>query len=263
MIRGIGRAVAAVAFCAAMLPVTAGIARCTPNQTSSAPAFDVVSIKQNKLDTRGYIGPVPGQGGYIGFAGSSVRTKVLILMGFGISDWQISGGPQWVDSEPFDVDARTERPVKLSQINLMLQTLLRDRFHLQLRSETKDESVYELVVEQPSPNLVLHAEDGTPPAVRPSGEQGEVIFQNVPIARLLSVVKGDTEREVVDKTGLVGNYDFELRWESSRRKLGQEQREPSGPDIFGAVQRLGLRLRPAKGPVQHFFIEHIDPPTPN
>lgn len=257
------RLTAAAGLFVAILSAAARPEHAVAGQTTNAPAFDVVSIKLNKQDTRGFIGPVPGQGGYIGFAGASIRTKVLIMFGYGISDSQITGGPPWIDSEPYDIDARTERPVKLGQINFMIQTLLADRFHLKVRRENKEESVYELVADKESPNLLLHADDGTPPSLRPGGEQGELVFQNVPLARLVLLIEGETGRNVVDKTGLEGNYDFKLKYTSSRAKLGQEAPEASGPDIFGAVQRLGLKLRSGKGPVEYLFIEHIDPPTPN
>src|SRR5579863_6906580 len=142
------------------------------------PAFDVASVKLNKLDTRGFIGAVPGRGGFTGFKGASVRLMVLVMQAYNIADWQISGLPEWGQSDGFEIDAKAENPTSYEQIRLMLQTLLADRFKLKVRRETREEPVYALVREKDSPNLVPHPDDGTLPVIR-IGKPGERIFENM------------------------------------------------------------------------------------
>jgi uncharacterized protein (TIGR03435 family) len=71
------------------------------------PAFDVGSVKPNQLDTRGFIGAVPGGKGFKGFKATSARLKVLVMLAYDAPDWQISGGPGWIESDGFDIDAKT------------------------------------------------------------------------------------------------------------------------------------------------------------
>src|ERR1700722_9442145 len=97
------------------------------------PAFEVASVKLNKLDTRGFIGAVPGGKGFRGFKSTSARLKILVMLAYDVPDWRISGGPEWIESDGFDIDAKTENPTSYEQIRLMLQALLADRFKLKVR----------------------------------------------------------------------------------------------------------------------------------
>src|SRR5579863_150620 len=182
------------------------------------PAFEVASVKLNKLDTRGFIGAVPGRGGFTGFKGASVRLIVLVMQAYNVADWQISGLPEWGQSDGFEIDAKAENPTSYEQVRLMLQALLADRFKLKVRREIREEPVYALALEKDSPNLVPHADDGTLPVIRTGIKPGELIFENMPIARLAMLVRGETHRTVLDKTGLDGSYDFKLQYASSQRK---------------------------------------------
>jgi len=166
-----------------------------------------------------------------------------------------------VEAEQFDVDARAESPASDKQIYLMLQTLLVDRFKLKLHRETKEERIYELVVEKDPPKLLLHAQDdGLPPLLKPGDKPGEIVFQNIPISRLVRLLSGETGRSVLDKTGLQGSYDFKLQWARTSSKPGQEDPpDTSGQSIFKAIrEQLGLRLEPQRGPVEYFTIEHVE-----
>jgi uncharacterized protein (TIGR03435 family) len=92
-------------------------------------------------------------------------------------------------------------------------------------------------VEKDRPKFMLHSDDATPPMVKPGEKPGEVVFQNIPVARLVRLLSGETGRTVIDKTGLNGNYDLKLEWTSDRSK-GSRDDEPSdasGTSIFTAV----------------------------
>ena len=98
----------------------------------ASPAFEVASVKENKLGTRGFIGVTPGGKGFRGFTATGARLRVLVELAYGIPDRQLSGGPAWIEADAFDVDARAESPTSSQQIHLMLQTLLAERFKLKL-----------------------------------------------------------------------------------------------------------------------------------
>jgi uncharacterized protein (TIGR03435 family) len=229
------------------------------------PAFEVASVKLNKLDTRGFIGAVPGRGGFTGFKGASVRLIVLVMQAYNVADWQISGLPEWGQSDGFEIDAKAENPTSYEQVRLMLQTLLADRFKLKVRRETREEPVYALVLEKDSPNLVPHADDGTLPVIRIGSKPGELIFENMPIARLAMLVRGETHRAVLDKTGLDGSYDFKLEYASTLRKGPSDGNSPDqlGESVFAAVRKLGLKLEPENGPSEYLVIEHVEKPSAN
>jgi uncharacterized protein (TIGR03435 family) len=257
----------AAGFLAIAVPVVFGLAHTTSSQAPAPLAFDVASVKLNRLDTRGFIGATPGGTGYTGFTATGARLKVLIMLAHGIAERQLSGGPEWVELDGFDIDARSENPRSIDEIDLMLQSLLADRFKLKLRRETREESVYALVVEKDSPNLVRHRDDDTaPPLIKPSGKPGEVIFQNIPIKRLVWMLSGQTGRTVLDKTGLSGNYDFKLEWTPYATKGARDENSPeaSGTSIFAAIRsQLGLKLESQRGQSEYFTIEHVEKPSPN
>jgi uncharacterized protein (TIGR03435 family) len=232
---------------------------------AAQPAFEVASVKLNKLDTRGFIGAVPGRGGFTGFKGASVRLIVLVMQAYNIADWQISGLPEWAQLDGFEIDAKVENPTSYEEIRLMLQTLLRDRFQLKVRRETREEPVYALVREKDSPNLVPHADEGTLPVIRVGSKPGERIFENMPIARLAMLVRGETHRTVLDKTGLDGSYDFKLEYASTLRKGPSDGNsgDELGESVFAAVRKLGLKLEAEKGPSEYLVIEHVEKPSAN
>jgi uncharacterized protein (TIGR03435 family) len=225
-------------------------------------SFEVASVKPNNLDTRGFIGAVPGGKGFRGFKGTGVRLGVLVSMAYDVADWQITGGPGWMWSDAFDIDARAENQSSYGQVRGMLQALLLDRFKLQIRCETKEEPVYALMFEKDSPDLMLHADDGSVPVIRAGGKPGEKIFENMPIARLTMLLRGETHRTVLDKTGLDGSYDFKLQYASSLRK-GPDSSPELGESVFAAVRKLGLRLEAQKGPSEYLVIEYVEKPSAN
>lgn len=229
-----------------------------------APAFEVASVKLNTLNTRGFIGFVPAGKGFRGFKSTSARLKVLVMFAYGIADRQVSGGPGWVESDGFDIDARAEKPTSDEQIRLMLQTLLADRFQLKVRRETKEEPVYALLVEKNSPNLVPHDDDGTPPVLRRGEKPTQWVLTNLPISRLVLMLEGETGRTVLDKTGLEGNFDFKLDYLSNLTKGSREDPEATGQSVFKALrEQIGLKLESQRGPSQHVTIEHAEKPSGN
>src|SRR5712671_2189010 len=154
----------------------------------------------------------------------------------------------------------------------MLQTLLTERFKLQIRREAKELPVYALVVDKGGPKLKPHAgapETGMP--IRP-GDPGQVIFRDVPMERLAWFLSTRMGRSVLDQTGLKPHYDFELAWNGDRPMRlegGPDTHEltppdTNGPSIFAALhEQLGLRLESRKGPVEFLTILHAEKPTEN
>jgi uncharacterized protein (TIGR03435 family) len=226
---------------------------------------------------------------------TNVTPELLIRQAYGLKSYQIERGPEWIKQKTFDVFARIGdgESSRLQTLNkedaraerrLMLQALLADRFRLAVHDETKEGSVYELLVAKGGPKFKQTAEetpvtDGVAPANSTVAsyhppivmENGLLAFNGAPIAALANFISQLIGRPVLDRTGLVGKYEFTLKWTLDEFDLSAVSRqgddtssEPTGTSILTVIQeQLGLRLKSAKGPVQTLVIDHIEEPSAN
>ena len=240
-------------------------------------SFEVATVKPgNPGDHRKMFGILPGGR----FTASNVTVKELILFAYNLKDQQLAGGPGWAGSETFDVVGKPEGSANPDQIKLMMRTLLEDRFKLTMRHESKDLSVYNLVVQKNGPKLT---ESKVDPQAGPGGPRrnvrmgrGLVEGQQMSMAMLADVLSKVAGRTVLDKTGLTGTYDVKLEWtpdvgDTPFKGLSREGDAPaatssegSGPSLFTAIQeQLGLRLEAQKGAVEVFVVENVVKPSDN
>lgn len=186
-------------------------------------------------------------------------------------DTTIPGMPKWGDSASFDIEAKadeatTEAMKKLpeteqrNQTQLMLKTLLADRFKLTVHTETREGPVYNLVVAKSGFKL-KRTREGEEPGGYYSWSSGRIRVRRGPIASLVYCLsEGLAGRPVVDKTGLTGSYDIDFTWTPD----DQQGTDNAGPTLFTALEeQLGLKLVPSKGPVEIFVIDHVEQPSPN
>ena len=227
--------------------------------------FEVASVKTNKTGQR--------QGGITAIGGGRFRAtnipfKILLATAYDVNFEQISGGPDWLDSERYDVEAKPDRLATSQQIHLMLQKLLADRFGLVLRRETKEMPILSLALDKEIKKIRVHDGPEVDFGIRP-GDKGQVVFTGVSIRRFCLFLSLRLGRTVVDKTGLAAVYDFELAWapdEPQRDEVpeGPPQPDPSGASIFTAVrQQLGLKLLSERRPVEFLNITHVERPSGN
>jgi bla regulator protein blaR1 len=268
----------------------------SPAAAGSRPAFEVASIKPNHAaDSRSFIQLHPGR-----FVATGATARFLIQFAYDAQDFQVSGGPTWITSNKYDVDAKEEDSIakeletltpfqRMDQIRMMIQSLLADRFKLNVSRDTKDVAVYVLVVAKNGPKLTQTAVTspetaaGNPHGPPPNGPRigitgnGQVTATGVPVSLLAEILSHQLGREVVDHTGLKGNYDFKLQWTPDENQPlsgpdGGPTQTPanaappdsSGPSLPTALQeQLGLRLESQKAPVDVFVIDHVEEPSPN
>ena len=201
------------------------------------PAFEVASIHANKSSEAGQAFFDLNGAGRL-----TARNMViwdLIRHAFGLRDTQMVGGPAWIKSEGFDIQARAsangaavERPSALQ----MLQMLLEDRFHLRWHHEMREMTVYALRVAPGGPKLA-HATEGRPGRVG----MGNLNVPSMTMATLCQILEHETRRLVVDQTGLKDSYAIELQWARDVAG-GTPEPDTSRPSLFTAVQQqLGLR----------------------
>jgi uncharacterized protein (TIGR03435 family) len=192
------------------------------------------------------------------------------MFAFGIRDFQISGGPSWLDSDRFDIVAKPENRSTPAQVPQMVQSLLVDRFKLKFHRETKEMPVFALVVGKNGPKMKpTRPEDD---AARPNrgfqGGRGELTALGADMAALTTRLSAIVGRPVIDRTALTGKFDFKLQWTPENPVQMKSPDEPvpdneHGPSIFAAVQQLGLRLENQKGPVEIIVIDSVEKPTAN
>ena len=227
-------------------------------------AFDVASVKPSAPGGRGgIVRQMPGNQRYVA---NNIPLRLIMTVAYSVTDRQISGGPDWVANEPFDIDAKAAAPATSDELHEMLAHLLEDRFHLKVRHETKELPVYELTVDKNGAKMPQHnpADLDHPPM---GGQAGGMKGTNVTMNYFAFVLSRNLDRAVIDKTGLSARYDVSLEFaREGVRRIGPEAGAPpeaEGPSIFTALkEQLGLKLVPAKGPVDFLVIEHAERPTP-
>jgi uncharacterized protein (TIGR03435 family) len=277
-------------------PATAD-AQSPPAAVPTTASFEVASIKPNHSgDRRFFVSWQPGR-----FNATGMTLKFLITMAYDVKDFQVSGGPGWVNAERYDIDAKEPdsiaqeleklpREQRSTLADSMLQSLLADRFQLKVTRGTKELPAYALVVAKNGPKLqeakpvVAPAEAPSGPGGHPHGPmmrmgRGELNGQGVGLGFLASVLSQQLGRQVLDQTGLKGNYDLALKWTPEQGEGmmmggpppgggpppdGAPPPDASGPSIFTALQeQIGLRLEATKAPAEVLTIDHVEKPSEN
>lgn len=247
-----------------------------PDATASL-QFEVAAFKHSAPDdTRpGLIKRLPGDRGY---SGVNMPLEAYIRVAYQLRTSQISG-PDWLTSENYDMEAKAERPSTPDELHAMLQHLLEERLHIRLHRETREQSGYALMVDKGGHKLTDHdVEDKILLPIRQG--PGMHDCKNVTIPYFVFYLSAELDHTVIDKTGLDGHYDFKVQWGFDDAGMARlmppgppgaagdmnmvAAQLPSGPTIFEALrQQLGLRLEPAKVPVEHLVIDHIEKLTEN
>jgi len=281
-------AVAAVAGPLAFGFVNAPRARSEHMQTAASPSFEVTSIKRNRSgDRRFSVGLHPGR-----FTTKNATTKSIIEFAYNLrSDTQLTGGPGWVNSDRYDIEAKIEDPLftKISklppeqmeeQVRFMVQSLLANRFGLRVSHSTREVLGYALVMAPNGPKLVEATGPDSKGFQGTMMQPGKITFTDAPTALLADVLSNEPDlggRFVFDETGLKGKYNFALQWTadgpaSSPKEAGGDlpimnaaaPPDTSGPSIFTAIkEQLGLKLESRKGPIDVLIIDRIETPTEN
>jgi len=253
-----------------------------------AAAFDVASVKLNKEGGPSSVRVMPG--GMLTVTNNNLRN--IIRNAWNITNDQIVGGPDWLDSDRFDITAKASRPFAQEQARAMLQALLADRFGLVTHGETRELPVYLLVLARKDGALgpqmkkaevdcaalfASVAAGGKMPERLPNGNlpcgisvrggQGLVTGNGVAMEQLARNLVGGVGRIVVDKTGLPGYYDFNLTFapEGPPPPPGAPAGpapDPGAPSLFTAMQeQLGLKLEPGRAPISVLVIDRAQRPA--
>jgi uncharacterized protein (TIGR03435 family) len=223
------------------------------------PAFDAASVKPNTTPRGGR--EIPG-GGSLRFTpgrvtGTRVTARRIILEAYHLTEYQLSGGPGWVESDRFDIEGKAATPADRNQLRQMLQPLLAERFKLVVRHETKEMPVCALVVAKNGSKLhEVKPGDPTPaPSNDHPGRGGTTnhMFDLETMQEFADSLSRNSsfDRPVLNKTGLQGTYLISLEWGSDE-------------DYQTAIEeQLGLKFESQKAPMDTIVIDHIEKPDPN
>jgi len=236
--------------------------------------FEVAMIKPTGPDARGRFIRMQSANQFVA---KNHSVKTLVAAAYNLSPRTISG-PAWIDSDRFDILAKTPGAVRpnLDEQMSMLRKLLTDRFKLTFHRERKELSIYALSVARNGSKLKEStaspdaSPEGPPPLVFVLSPQGASLpGRNATMAELASVLqRAALDRPVVDRTGLSGRFDFNLEWMPDDTQFGGqgpwENHEAIKPDLFAALQQqLGLKLEATRGPVEVLVIDQVGRPTEN
>jgi uncharacterized protein (TIGR03435 family) len=270
----------AACFAAAAVPGAFSQANTMPDRAASQagnagaklPEFEIVSVKPSNMKADGAAGLFTYPGGKI--RATFCPLKYLILEAFDVQEFQIAGGPGWVNHDRYDIVAIPPASSKSSQLNppslktppddeqrRMLQALLMDRFQLRFHRETRTGPVYVLTKGNGTPEL-RPAKDkdafswaGSIAAGPPGGDG--LAGTNISMPQLAARMSSWLSRPVLDQTGLKGSYDFRYEYSSA------DPEDDPATSIIASIQGIGLRLKADKGPVEVIVIDHVERPSEN
>jgi uncharacterized protein (TIGR03435 family) len=237
--------------------------------------FEVASIREHeKGKPISMIGAIPS-GSRLNVTTMSVAD--LVSWAYNVKPWQVDGGPAWAgaqggsrvdrstlgEAKRFNIAAKAEgdRQPKIEEFRLMVQSLLAERFHVEVHRETREAPVYALTADKNGPKFKESGPDAN--GVLMMKGRGKITGTGATMEQLIGWFSNanGVDRPVVDQTGLGGRYDFTLEWSIPR--LNQPA-DDSGPSIFTAMrEQLGLRLEPKKAPLEFVVIDRASMPDEN
>jgi len=235
--------------------------------------FEVASFKPSEATgPGGGIRPAPGGQRY---QATNCPTRLMIQVAYRVKAEQIIGGPAWLDTDRYDMEAKAEKPSTPEELHVMLINLLVERMQLKFHRQQREMPIYALTLDKGGPKLTPHqsANAGEPWIdlrterflhVSMKATSSGMDYFAFRLAQML-------DRPVVNLTKLGGEYDFALDFTRELPlgfpeggKINGEEPDTSGPTIYEALRsQLGLQLKAQKGPVDVIVIDHVEKPTEN
>ena len=266
----------------ASLIVAGGATVIDPPAAGETASFELTSVKQNisgseRTSTRG--GQPNGS-----WSATNVRLKAVVARAYEVREFHIAGGPDWVNFDRFDIEGRGSEGTPARQRFPMLRRLLADRFKLVTHIEMREQPVYLLMLARPDGRLgpqlkrvtlPCASQTAVTPQSGPSANCGvdtsvndrlsTILATGEPIDRIAAALANyAVNRAVINRTGLEGAFDAELRFTTEGSALAATNRSDEALSIFTAVQeQLGLKLQSDRGPVPFVVIDSVQRPSPD
>lgn len=247
----------------------------SPPLGGTSSLFEAISIKESS----GTRIPVQWQGARL--VAGEIPLQTLLVAAYQVPLYQLTGLPDWVRTVRYEINAVATRAPAPSEQGAFLRALLEERFRIVARTESQERTIYALVTARPDgrlgPGLRVAAVDcgevltarAAGKIARDAGPQcivailaGSYVRDGIPLALLADTISTRLQRPVVDRTGLSGFFDVELRFRPPNSATANPDADE--PDLVTALEeQLGLRLESTRGPVQVTVFDRIERPTPN
>lgn len=247
-----------------------------PEAQAQAPSFEAIAVKESS----GARIPIQWQGPR--FVAGGVPLQTLLAVAYQVPAYQLAELPEWVRSVRWEISALASRVPAQAERMPLLRALLAERFRIVVRTETQERPLYLLTLARSDgrlgPGLTPTTIDcialatkraaGTAPAGGPecrvSVGPGAYMREGVPLAALSDVLTSVLQRPVVDKTGLTGFFNIELRYRPVTAAAGAPAAPSDAPDLVTAVtEQLGLKLESARGPMPVTVFDRLERPIPD
>lgn len=247
-----------------------------PSVGVGLPSFEAISVKESK----GTRIPVQWQGPR--FVAGAIPLQTLLIVAYQVPPYQLAGLPEWVRTTPYEINALASRVPTQTEQTLLLRALLAERFGIVARTETQDRPMYALVRARsdgrPGPGLRPTSTDclavmsgraapgapGNGPTCGTAISPGAYKRDGVPLATLVDFLTSRLERPTVDRTGLTGFFDVELRYRPLGGGANAQAAGADEPDLITALaDQLGLKVDSIRGPVQVTVFDRLERPRPD
>ena len=254
------------------------------------PAFEAASVKVN-TDPAGpsRVATFPTR-----LSAVNATLHMLVRYAFNVQDYRLSGGPNWMDTDRFDIEGAAGHAAEFDEVRLMVRTLLEDRFKLRSHVEQREQPVFVLTVARRDGKLGDHLSPSgaeckpvtaprgapPPPPPPPAGAPrvqgcpslfgiGGMSARRIPISVMIANLLSSLNRHVVDQTNLTGNFDIDLSWTPDQLPQGPPGApvrvmpfDPNGPSLSTALQeQLGLKLESSRAAVDVVVIDSVEKPS--
>jgi len=229
-----------------------------------APAFDVASVKASQPGAAGErrgrenIQVSPGT-----VTMRNVSLKACIRWAWHVSEYQVAG-PDWLDSQRYEIAGKAAGPATEDQLRLMMQALLQERFKLALHRQTKELSAYLLVVGKNGPKVHESKTEGET-SIETNQKQMSVSVQRAPVSQLVEMLSNVLRAPVIDMTGLKGRYDISLNVAKYAADMAAQGKsiESTPMDTMALITtvlqgELGLKLEAKKMPLDVLIVDHAE-----
>jgi uncharacterized protein (TIGR03435 family) len=259
------------------------------------PAFQVASIKPYlQVGTQFNRGLRPMPGGRL--TAHNAPVVMLIQNAYRLQAYQIIGGPDWINTDGYDIEAKPDHEASVPEVWLMLRTLLADRFKLAVHRETRELPVFALTLPKGGPRLPAPKDPNCeeidpanpPPPQSNQGPCGRVMIgmapsgitmqgRSVSMPTFVEMLAAMLGRPVLDRTGFTAKTDIEMKFTPDELTQGLPgaggprdsggasiPSDPSRPNVVAALEeQLGLKLEKTKGPVEVLVVDHVERPAAN
>jgi uncharacterized protein (TIGR03435 family) len=245
---------------------------------ASAQTFDVASIKRQVEVVSGMT--FAARGSTLTVVNNELTN--VIDNAYGIRRYQLIGGPDWIESDRYNIQAKAAGDATRDELMVMTRSLLAERFKLKIHRETREMPIYVLIVAKggiKAPRSVDGAcavfDPRNPP--RPGAPRRPFCGNNliraaswnataIDMKSAAAALVGVLGRNVVDRTGVNGTFDIHVEWTPDQAPAGVDSASTANataaPPLFTVLEdQLGLKLESSRGPVDVIVIDHVERPT--